>query len=415
MFIHRLHGHIWPLELRVTYRLFGLAIAFGALFVLTSCAQTTVLSGVSPASAIITPNGDGRDDAVTISYTIGRPSRVTIYLQDSAGKQYMLRDKVQRMPADDAYSLRFDGTVRETVGPVIQRILPDGQYTYVVEAVPDSGGAMSQASGKITVQDAATALPLIEGLKVFPETITPNEDALDDVASFSYRLPITATVTINLSDGKEVIPFISDVQEGPFEQSHIWDGKRPDGSLVSTGAYSYTVRAADTVGNIVERSGTINVDAPGRAEAHITYVDIAPVEVALGNVITVTVKVKNTGTVRIRTQGPASGYRYVTNVPFSAIDNQKWAEKGGGFWRVGLDWGGGHGYPFRWAISSRPLDAWSEPGVADWLNPGEEVTIVGTVEIQQREDKMYFYAGLIHEGVGYPEDRKGVTLIKVGF
>jgi hypothetical protein len=46
---------------------------------------------------------------------------------------------------------------------------------------------------------------------------------------------------------------------------------------------------------------------------------------------------------------------------------------------------------------------------------GEEVTLTGSVQIQRREDKMYFYAGLIHEGVGYPEHRKGMTLVKVGF
>jgi hypothetical protein len=119
--------------------------------------------------------------------------------------------------------------------------------------------------------------------------------------------------------------------------------------------------------------------------------------------------------VPIRTQGPGSGFRYDADVPYSAIEEQRWSEKGGGFWRVGLDFGGGNGYPFRWALSERPPAEWDEPGVSDLLMPGEEVTITGSVILQRREDKMFFFVGLIHEGVGFPEHRKSVTQINVGF
>ncbi len=385
------------------------------LVLLGGCAEGAPLSGVAPGSLEISPNGDGQGDVATISYRIGQRSRVSAYLTDAAGQRYMLRDDVLRMPADQPYSLRFDGTVRSKEPPAVQRVLPDGEYTYTIEATPESGAAPVRQTGAIRVRDAVDELPLVEALKVLPETVTPNEDAVDDVAIFSYRLPITATVSINLSSGTETIPFISDVVEGPFEQSHIWDGKRPDGGLLPTGVYTYTVRAADTVGNIVEQKGTVRVESPGRSEARITYADIAPTNVSLGNVITLTVRVKNTGDVPIRTQGPPSGYRYDANVPYSAVDGDRWAEKGGGFWRVGLDFGGGNGYPFRWALSMRPPEEWNEPGVSDLFMPGDEVTITGSVILRRREDKMFFFAGLIHEGVGFPEHRKSVTQINVGF
>ncbi len=411
-----LHVHATQRHPAARVGLAALVAMIGILLLvfLTSCGQQTPLSNVAASAPVITPNGDGKDDSLTIDYLIGQRSRVSIYLQDAAGKRYGLRDNVLRMPAAQHYSLRFDGTVSDEP-PVVQHVLPDGQYTYVVEATPEGGGTPARQTGTITVRDAATRLPLVDGLKVFPETVTPNEDARDDVTTFSYRLPITATVTINISDGKTTIPFISDVEEGPYEQSHIWDGKAPGGALLPSGVYTYTVRAADRIGNVVQRTGTLRIESPGRAEAHVTYADIAPVEVALGNVITVTVKVKNTGDVPIRTQGPASGYRYDTNEKFSSVEEQRWAEKGGGFWRVGLDWGGGQGYPFRWAMTPRPPDQWREPGLWDELRPGEEATITGTVEILQRDDRMFFYVGLVHEGVGYPEHRKAVTLVKVGF
>jgi hypothetical protein len=386
------------------------------LLALTGCGQTTTLSNVGVSAPEISPNGDGKNDALTIFYTIGQRSRVKVYLQDDRGKQYKLRDNELRVPTDQPYTLNFAGTVQGDAPPFVQRVLPNGNYTCVVEATPEAGGPPVRQTRPIAVRDAAVQPPLVQGVKVLPETISPNDDAINDVATFAYRLPITSTVSINISNGRDLnIPFITDLEEGPYEQSHIWDGKRPDGGVLPSGVYTYTVRAADRIGNIVQQSGQLHIESPGRAEARITYVNIAPTAVALSNTITVTVKVKNTGDVRIRTQGPAPGYHYQTNVGYSAIENQRWAEKGGGYWRMGLDWGGGQGYPFRWAITSRPPEQWAEPGVWDWFNPGEEVTLTGTVQIQRREDKMYFYAGLIHEGVGYPEHRKGMTLVKVGF
>jgi hypothetical protein len=255
---------------------------------------------------------------------------------------------------------------------------------------------------------------MIDDLRV-TSAFSPDEDAIDDVAYFSYRLPVTATVTINFSDNRgQSIPFITAVEEGAYAQSHIWDGKQPNGALVSSGTYTYTITAQDRVGNVVQRQGQIDARSVGRSEAQITFVHIAPVEVALGDVVTVTVRVKNTGDVRIRTQGPASGYRYSTDDLYSSIQNHRWKDKGGGFWRVGLDWGGGHAYPFRWALSSRPGDRWAQPGESDYLEPGQEIELTGSVRIEQREDRMEFYVGLVHEGVGYPVNNAGRTLVCVG-
>ena len=224
--------------IRVGTAVFGATLGLLLLVLLAGCEQAEPLGNVTTSATVITPNGDGRDDVLAINYTVGQRSRVKIYLEDGAGKQYTLRDNVLRVPAPQPYSLRFDGTVQSDQPPVVQQVLPDGQYTYVVEARPEDGSPTVRQDGTITVREAATRLPLLEALKVVPETVTPNEDARDDVANFSYRLPITATVTIDISDGKNTIPFISGVEEGPYEQSHIWDGKHPSGSLLPSGVYT---------------------------------------------------------------------------------------------------------------------------------------------------------------------------------
>lgn len=386
------------------------------LLLLANCAQQPLLADLPTDTITITPNGDGSNDSASITYAIGAPAHVSIWIEQADGQRWMLRDNVARAASPDPYTLAFDGTVEnaDPTDSVRQSVLPDGTYTYVVHVTPDDGGASEEQRGTIEVRDAVTQLPMVEDVSVTSE-FSPNEDAIDDVAYFTYRLPITATVTINLqgSDG-QIIPFISDLEEGPYAQSHLWDGKQPNGALVASGAYTYTIMARDRVGNVVERRGPITIDTPGRSEARVTFVHIAPVEVALSDVVTMTVRVKNTGNVPIRTQGPASGFGYSTDDTYASILEHRWKDQGGGFWRVGLDWGGGHAYPFRWAMSARPMEQWAQPNEWDYLQPGEEVDITGSVRIEQRESRMEFYVGLVHEGVGYPVNNVGRTLVCVG-
>ncbi len=405
------------LNRRLYVRTFAAALGMlAAILLLAGCAQQPLLADLPDKNITITPNGDGLDDTASITYTIGAPAHVSIWIEQADGKKWMLRDNVQRAASSDAYLLSFDGTVQnaDPNDPIRQSVLPNGAYTYVVQATPDNGGTVSQQRGMIEVRDAITQLPMVEDVNV-TSTFSPNEDAIDDVAYFTYRLPITATVTINLTKGDgTVIPFISDLEEGPYAQSHLWDGKQPNGALLDSGVYTYTIAARDRVGNIVERRGPITIISPGSSEARVRFVHIAPVEVALGDVITVTVRVENTGNVPIRTQGPGSGFMYTTDETYASILDHKWKDQGGGFWRVGLDWGGGHAYPFRWALSTRPPEQWAQPNEWDYLQPGEVVDITGSVRIEQRESRMEFYVGLVHEGVGYPVNNVGRTLICVG-
>ncbi|NTV65535.1 MAG: hypothetical protein HGA65_18655, partial [Oscillochloris sp.] len=254
-----------------------------------------------------------------------------------------------------------------------------------------------------------------------PQTISPNADAVDDVTEITYRLPVSATIDIDITaPNGESIPVVTREKEGPYEQHHVWNGKRPNGSLLSSGVYTYTVQAEDDYGNLVRRQGQITLENVGQPEARIVYANIAPQQVMLGDVLTVTVRVRNTGTVPIRTYGPASGYRYTTNDVFSSIEGGHYTAQAGGFWRVGMDWdansgGGPKRYPFRWALSAKPPEQWKIPGVEDWLMPGEEVEVTGQVVLLQRETKMGFYVGLIQDGVGFFQDRSARTIVEVGF
>jgi hypothetical protein len=386
---------------------------------LSACGAGALLSDVAISAPALRPMGGG--EHVDVSYRIGQLAKVSIYLQDAAGARYMLRDGEPRNPSTDPYVLRLDGTA-PTSDPVLkQRALPSGDYTVVVQALGADGSQVEERR-HVAIQGADSRPPLVENLVVVPATISPNADAVDDVAELTYGLPVSATVTIDIRGPgcRPICPFITADEEGPELQRHAWNGKTVDGVLLADGVYTYTVRAGDRYGNLVERSGNITIAGGGQPEATIVESYMAPQSLLLGDVLTVTLRVKNTGKVPIRTYGPPSGYEYSTDDVFSSVDGGAYAVKPGGYWRVGVDWDANSGgaakrYPYRWAITPRPPEQWKVPGVEDELRPGEEARVFGRIRIVQPETKMGFYVGLIQDGVGFFQDRTGRTIIKVGF
>ena len=401
-------------------RIFRILICLVLLVVtLAGCGASQLLANVGPPTAELRPSGKG--EHVDISYTIGQQAKVAVYLQDAGGARYTLREGEQRLASADPYVLRFDGTA-PTNDPVLKRrALPSGAYTYVVQAT-GVDGAQAEGKGQIIIGGSDSPPPTIENLVVAPATISPNADGVDDVAEITYQLPVSATVDITFTgpDGKTNYPFVAGDEEGPILQKHVWNGKTVDNALLPDGIYTYTVRAQDRFGNLVEQPGQIAIKGGGQPEVKITYSSIAPEAVMKGETISVTLRVKNTGLVPIRTYGPPSGYAYSTDDVFSSIDSGKYVVKPGGFWRVGMDWDANSGgaakrYPFRWAITPRPPAQWQVPNQEDLLMPGEEAIVTGRIRILQPETKMSFYVGLIQDGVGFFQDRTGRTIVKVGF
>ncbi len=393
-------------------------ILLGAALLLTACSAGPLLGEVSASATSYAPAES--DLPLTISYAVGRDANVAIYVLDQAGMRFDLRRDEPRPASREPYVLRFDGTVPTADPLVLRRMLPPGDYQIVVEAV-DAEGRQAEQRLPLIIAGATLPMPTIEQLLVTPAVISPNADAIDDLAEFTYRLPVTVTVDIELTAPTgEVIPVLTREEQGPFEQHQVWNGKRPNGSLLPAGVYTYTLRAADNHGNIVQRQGPLTLQQVGQPEARIVAAWIAPQQVMLGEVITVTLRVRNTGSVPIRTYGPPSGFQYSTDEVFSSVEGGRYTAQAGGFWRVGMDWdansgGGALRYPFRWALSEKPPEAWSTPGVEDLLLPGQEVEIVGRVQILRRETKMSFYVGLIQDGVGFFQDRTARTIIEVSF
>ncbi len=392
-----------------------LALLASLPVLLASCrAGEPLLSGVQATGAALRIMGDGSDQTAIIHYSLSRPAAVSVWLAGGPNGQFLIRDQQHRPPGQD-YQLTLDGTYEPAStptgdgtprDPLERRVVPPGQYQVRVEAVDDRG-YREEAATDVAVIEADVEAPRIEELVAQPDLISPNFDAIDDVAQISFRLTKDARVSIYATDeqGRKAYVGVRDEKRKAGAYAETWDGvvnERP----LRDGLYYYTVEARDAAGNVTVGRIPIRLDAGGVPKAKITWVHIAPRQILLGGVVHVEVGVRNIGDTVIRTQGPDPGYGYNSYESFGSIADGQYIDRAG-FWRVGIDWQGapitaGARYPYRW-------------GFGHDLAPGEEVLVQGTIEILHRVSKIWLYAGLVQEGHRYYDDGVGRAQVEVSF
>ncbi len=382
------------------------------LLLLAGCsASGDAVSNVRVSSDTLVPGSSGIGKpagSIQVSYTLGRDGNVTVML-DGPVKSALFSGAQK---AGD-HIVRFNGTVaRGTALPgsgatLVRSVAPAGDYTVEIMSYSTSGNF---ATGSVTFTVAAVtdAVPNLQNLLAHPTTISPNQDAIDDVGELTFRTDMTATLSANLfSSTGDKTSMLAPTKKGPGEQNVVVNGKDALGNTLPDGVYTATVRADDTLGNRVEASTPVTITGGGVPSITLLSVDFTPTQIIAGGEISVTIKLKNTGNVPLRTQGPDPGYTYTTNDSYSSIEGGQWIDKAG-LWRAGVDWDGNSGsggpyrYPFRW-------------GFGKTLMPGEEVTTGGTIRVLKQEHTMWFFAGVLQEGVRIVLDRRGRTAIGVDF
>ena len=382
----------------------GLALA-GSILLLSACGgQQPLHVDAEVVGGLISPNGDGQRDSTTLRYTLSAPAKVTISVRDASGASFALRDEEAR-PSPGTYQLKVDGT-RTDGASGDRRVLPDGKYDLQVDAVDNSGQKASTAA-QLTVQGADTSPPRLDPLVVSPTFISPNFDAIDDVAMATFRLSKEALVSIYAEDskGRKVDVRLLDEKRPAGEYVESWNGVVNDAPLAD-GTYQYVVSARDTAGNMTTSKTPVRVASGGIPRAKILRADFAPRSILLGGEVQMRMRIKNTGDTLLRTQGPDPGYNYSSYDSFGSIENGEFIDRAG-LWRAGVDWAGapvsgGARYPYRW-------------GFGHDLQPGEEVEISGAIQVWHHITKMFFVAGIIQEGNRIVDDGVGRAQIEVSF
>lgn len=368
----------------------------------SGCAAGPLLKGVSASPVTISPNGDGKEDFATITYTLSRSASISLILSGQDGAQYVLRQNERRSAG--SYVAKFDGTYAPDLGKPVRRLLPDGEYWYTVLA-EGNDGQKAEAKGKIIITNGDPRPLEVTDLAVDRDTITPNGDASDDEMRLSYGVSKNAEVSIYASD-RDGKTYLLDppTKRNAGLYGHTWNGTS-NGQRIPDGSYVLHVQAKDSSGNVAEAVKEVRVEGGGTPQLEVLKVRITPTVVLQGGKLNVEISVKNTGDTLLRSLGPDPGTAYTTEQTFNywKQDNgePKYFERPG-FWRVGVMWdSAGTQYPFRW-------------GFGKDLAPGEEATITGTIQlVNVRPGDVRFWGSAVQEGVGFPGGQVGIQTIKV--
>ena len=392
----------------------------------------------------LTPNADGDSDVTHITYRLRRAATVSIYFLDGQGQRYVFRRERPREAGEHAVD--FSGVVDPfqasgeaplsacvnagpaadgrlpagdvLTGEVLAQVLPDGAYTWVVEA-RDEQGQTNQMSGPLTITGADTHLPQLR-LTVSPDVFTPNQDGISDRIRINVWLNKDIGVdglrlTLVGPDGLE-LPIPEQPTDKPFGECglHTFDydagvdlGLQPP----PDGEYTIRALAEDRLGQQVETHAGLAIANGGLPRAEILFglVDWSSSTVVISNTLYFTLTVNNYGTAPIRTSGPWSGHVY-ESMATNANTLGEYEEDGA--WRVGImcqtcksD------YPWRWGLGT-PAGLTNLPDEAGnaqyYVLPGQRVTVTGGIvldEVIPSRNPQYFWAGLIHEGVEVANNR----------
>jgi hypothetical protein len=384
--------------------------------VLLGCGPRRLLSGIAVRPTVISPNADGVDDIAEIKYTLSRQATISIRVLDAAGQSHDLR--VDQRRSKGQRTAYFGGVIND-------RLLPDGEYTLLFEAT-DERGYTERAEAAITLLGGDQVPLLIENLNIWPNTFTPNRDGVTDRVTIGYSLNKRATrVNVYILDAqgnKYPVPEDKIREMGvPGSHEHDYDAGVDRGATPPPdGDYTVVVEAEDAVGNRAEVRGALTIQGGGvpRVEVVKRAAQFTPTVVPLGATLTFTCTVKNIGTVPVRTKGPESGFMY------GSLENHNTIEQfeEPGLFRVGLDFEGnssGRLYPYRWqlGLDDELTVIETSIGPLKYLMPGQTVTVVGHLRLDERLYKVqpYMWLGLIHEQVEIVQDRIEPTLITIAF
>jgi hypothetical protein len=400
---------------------------------LGGCYLRPLLYDVTVAPDLISPNADGTDDATNIEYKLSRNAFLSIYFENTAGERFYFRR--DRPRSAGAYGVQWGGTVNQAYrveNELVQQtveswVLPDGIYTWVLEATGDDGET-ARVEGQITLSGGDTTAPELRKFTVALPQFTPNQDGLADRTGVAYFLnkPVDSVQVYLYHPETPDVQYPLEEQERAIEPGepgyHYYDydgGVDRGADPPADGTYVVVAEARDLAGHHVVVSSTLTIVQGGKPRAEVVNGEIhwgdavrglegTEVYLPLGSTLVFTTYVENYGRVPIRTSGPPSGTHYRSDQNYNTLaveeDEAGWHQQAG-VWRFGINFDVSEtDFPYRWAVGKPDeLRCESIEGREQcFLDPGKRGTVTGSIELVgpfPRPD-IFAWGGLIHEYVG---------------
>ena len=385
---------------------------------------------VGTQAVTVQPSADSTQRA-DVSYTLGQPAQLSITLIKPDGQDLVLRGPDQRLP--DTYAYPFSGVV-DVPNSSDKQVLPDGRYKLLFQ-VKAADGRSAQQTVDAVVKNADPVPLVVDNLRLSLGTFSPNGQGVRplpgappapgtqdpqqenlDQTTLDYSVSKSSDIRIWVTDAEGVeTPIDSKLAFGTKagEQSFLWNGKTASGVALLNGTYVIHVQASDASGNISEKTIPVTIADSGIPEVQIVSAKFTPTALGINGILHVEVSIKNTGNVPIKTKGPPPGTAYTTNMSYLDPSFNKPGDivppyyDLAGRWRVAVHWTSGlQNYPVRWGFFQ---DDNRE------LLPGQQVTVNGTIQIQEPQPpNINFWAAIEMGGIGFTKDY-GQTNVIIGF
>ena len=365
---------------------------------LPACASadnSRALLELSVSPALLQADGNG---SVTIQYKVAREAVVTLALRSADETTFVLRDRVPRGPGTFSFAFR---------GAVDGRVLPDGQYEVVATARESTASDHVELQKPLTITNADTAAPALDGLQVTPELFTPNQDGVDDRLEISFTIAEPVVVDVRLLAGDETRWLMRNTAADPGTVHASWPPPLRHAPQLNqavenlpAGPAEVEVTIQDRAGNrTVQRRG-ITLGEAGTPQVQVADVQISPTAVQAGTTITVTATIINNGTVTLRAAplGPST-YAWGEDAPSLRFT----ADTGTVRWGVEFSLNrSGVAFPFRWSLGRD-------------LAPGESVAVTGKISVNEDfpQEPVQLWIGVIHENNRLLADRRSITRVQL--
>jgi hypothetical protein len=401
----------------------------------------------------ISPNADGVDDATQFSYEISRNAFVSLMLvRKSDERTFYFRQDERR--SNGEYTVLFSGVVdgyllpNETLqGEVLRRLIPSGEYEWVLQVRAQDGDETAEARGTLIVEGDEIPLPpqMVE-FTIAPSVFTPNQDGIDDRTLINVYLDKEAELDVYLIDlNNQRLPLFRRENSRQIGEAgrHTYDyegGVDIGADPPPDGVYTIVAEARDPMGQITRRESQLTIKNGGKPIAEIVgqpngatvifvtapyderyassmaelgelipmpdapeNANTLPISMKVGDLLIFALTVENYGATPIRTSGPPPGTVYDQTQLASSLAQYEQS----GVWRVGIQCETSEqSYPWRWAIGSPDeLVAEKDPtndNIYYYLMPNQRAVVWGAIrmtELIETANPQSCWAGLIHEDV----------------
>jgi N-acetylmuramoyl-L-alanine amidase len=191
---------------------------------------------------VVTPNGDGSNDAAQIAYVLGATAQLTVTLTDVVGNQLATLYAGTMTPGAHSFTWR-------------DIAIPDGLYRITIAAQAATGKTVSRTTSFYVDRTLAE-------VKAVPGAISPNGDGRFDETALTFRLATAAAVRVEVwRTGRLLTTLLREtLAGGPAGVG--WNG-RVGSRVAPDGRYELVVKASDAITTVTERSAvTLDTTAP---------------------------------------------------------------------------------------------------------------------------------------------------------